>query len=230
MSGDQRSFSHRGIQSCEPVCLNAPVISGIGETEVLQRIVLDLAEFTTAAEAAGLLPTGFQGGAIEVVVLAKKVTVTECEVFTNKVLVNGILHKNLLFKFAPDNQPDFSNTLLTNDDCTLLFAETVDLVVDCPFGACIPVPGACPGDRCEIDLACVNAEKELLIDTDGDGAADQFEEKVCILVRVRTVRDRHLTVQPTTDVCPDFTPIPKCPPDPCQGSLPGSARITRQFR
>lgn len=214
----------------EPVCLHAPVISGIGETEVFERIVLDLDDLKAAAETARLLPTGFKGSVVEVVVLAKKVQITECEVFTNKVLINGNLHKNLLFKFTPDNQPDLSDALLTANDCILSLAETVDLVVDCPFGACITVPGACPGDRCEVDLACVDAEKELLIDTDSDGVADQFEEKVCILVRVRTVRDQNLTVQPHGDVCPRFTPVPTCPPDPCGSTLPSSARTGRPTR
>lgn len=213
----------------EPVCIGAPVCTGIGETEVLERIVLDLEEFTAAAIAAGLLPVGFTGSVVEAVALSKRVVITECEVFTNKVLVNGLLHKDLLFKFAPDTQPDFGPVLLTNTDCTLTLAETVDLVVDCPFGACITVPGACPGDKCEVILACVDAEKELLIDTDADGFADQFEEKVCILIRVKTNRHQMITVQPVTSICPHFTSNSACPPSPCpdQVGLPSTTFVVR---
>lgn len=214
----------------EPVCIGAPVVSGIGETEVLERIVLDLSELEAGAEAVGLLPEGFEGSVAEVVALSKKVTITECEVFTNKVLVNGILHKDLLFKFVPDTvAADASTALLTGNDCSVTFADTVDLVIDCPFGACIPVVGACPGDKCEVILACVDAEKDLLIDTDSDGIAEQFEEKVCILIRVKTIRQQLVTVQPVENICPEFPPTPTCPPDPCVNNtgLPSSTFVTR---
>lgn len=217
---DQLLSSHtqmvRPSQVVEPICITAPAVAGIGETEVLERIVLDLDALTLAAIAAGLLPTGI-GPVIEVVVLSKRVTISECEVFTNKALINGVLHKDLLFKFAAVTLvADLLGITLTANDCTLAIADTLDLVLDCPFGACVTVPGACPGDTCLVERACVDAEKELLIDTDGDGLADQFEEKVCILLQVKAIRNQQITITPTEpNICPTFTPIPVCPPNPC---------------
>ncbi|MCG0239752.1 MAG: hypothetical protein L6E13_11370 [Firmicutes bacterium] len=211
----------------EPVCILAPTVSGLGETEVLERIVIDLAELVLAAVTAGLLPAGTTS-VVEAVTLVKRVTVTECEVFTNKVLLNGILHKDLLLKVGAETPLDLSDTLLTANDCTVQPVATLDLVIDCPFGACITVPGACPGDRCEVELACVDAERDLLIDTNGDGVADQLEEKVCILLRVKTIRNQQITVQPVTNICPEFTPQPTCPPpSPCLQFLPSSTFVSR---
>jgi hypothetical protein len=226
----QHITHHQPVQQYqveEPICIGAPVVSGIGETEVLERIVIDLNQFLTAAEDAGLLPVDFVGSVVEAVVLSKRVTIQDCEVFTNKVIVNGTLHKDILFKVAPDVQPtNAADVFVTATDCTITFAETVDVVLDCPFGAVIPVPGACPGDQCEVVLACVEAEKDLLIDTDGDGAADQFEEKVAILIRVKTVRQQLVTIQPVANICPEFPTFPPCPTSPCcNGPLPTSSGV-----
>jgi hypothetical protein len=213
----------------EPICIAAPSVSGIGETEVLERIVIDLIALAAGGAAAGIL-TSPALIPIEVVVLSKRVTITECEVFTNKILVNGVLHKDLLFKFA--SLTEVSETaLLSGGDCELTLAETLDLVVDCPFGACIPVPGACPGDTCLIENACIEAERELLIDTTGDTIADQFEEKVCILIQAKSIRNRQVTITPNAEnICPGFTPIPDCPENSCMSNvgLPSSTFVTRR--
>ncbi len=237
MTHEAASQSHQDTikQVGEPICIAAPAVSGLGETEILERIVIDLSTFAESAADAGLLtacdPTTETCEVVDVVVLSKRVEITECEVFTNKVLVNGILHKDLLFKFAITTDTTLTDSLLTNNDCTLTLTETVDLVIDCPFGACIPVPGACPGDTCLIENACVEAEKELLIDTNGDGIADQFEAKVCILLQAKTIRNQQVMISPTEpNMCPQFTPVPTCPPNPCpsQVGLPSSVFITRR--
>jgi hypothetical protein len=213
----------------EPVCIGAPVVSGIGEEEILERVVLNLGVLATAALAAGILPAGTTGSFTEVVVLSKRVTIQECEVFTNKVLVNGTLHKDLLFKFTPTTAP-FTTGLITTGDCTALLNFTIDVTLDCPFGACIMIPGACPGDTCVIENACVDAEKELLIDINGDNIPEFFEEKVCILIRAKTVRQTLITITPTLpNICPTFPsstpcPTPVCPP---QIGLPSSVFVSR---
>ena len=62
-------------QVAEPICITAPVVSGSGETEILQRVLID-----TEADFPEL---------VEVLVLPQRVTITDCEVFTNRVMVNG---------------------------------------------------------------------------------------------------------------------------------------------
>lgn len=218
----------RGAQ-VEPVCITAPIVSGFGETEVLERIVLDLDELALAAITALLLPTAI-GPVVEVVALSKRVTITDCEVFTNKVLINGLLHKDLLFKFAAITLiASLLGIVVTANDCTVTIADTLDLILDCPFGACITVPGACPGDQCFIETACIDAERETLIDNDADGAADLFEEKVCIRIAVKTIRNQQVTITPTEpNICPGPAPTPVCPTVclPQQG-LPTSVTVVR---
>jgi hypothetical protein len=215
----------------EPICIGAPVVSAIGETEVLERIVIDLADFITGAIGAGILPVGFTGDILEAVVLTKRVTITDCEVFQNKVIVNGCLHKDILFKIAPAGATPPPTTIFPNGaDCTITFAETVDVVIDCPIAAVISVPGACPGDQCEVVLACVEAERDLLIDTDGDGTAELFEEKVAILIRVKTIRQQLVTIQPVANICPTFPTTTPCPTSPCgttTGTLPTTTLVFR---
>lgn len=220
--------------SADPVCLSAAVVAGAGESEVLQRIVLDLGELGAAAISAGVLPGDFLGNALEVVVLSERLEITDCEVFPEKVLVNGMLHKNLLFKLAPVDQPDFTRATL-GGGCpanSLTVAQLLDISIDCPVDACVSVPGACPGDQCVVDLACVDASQERLIDLDGDGLPEQFEEKVCMRIRVSTIGNRQVSVTPSANRCPQFLPPSKCPATPClsgtQGGVQSSSTV-RQF-
>lgn len=215
----------------QPVCISAPVVAGAGETEVFQMITLSVPALLAAI--APLLPPTFPVPPTlsEVVVLTKRVTITECEVFTNKVLVNGLLHKDLLLKILPTTPSTaLAAAVVGGTSCTLNAGSTVDLTIDCPFGACITVPGACPGDRCSVDLACVDAEKELLIDTTGTGVPSIFEEKVCIRIRVKAIRTSQITVAAITpNICPTFPPLPTCPEGPCMEFLPSSRLVSTRF-
>ncbi len=209
-----------------PICLSAPVVAGAGETEVFEVISLSIPALLAAI--APLLPTGIAAPMLsEVVALTKRVTITDCEVFNGKVLVNGILHKDLLLKILPTTPSTaLAGAVVGSTMCVLSAGTPVDLAVDCPFGACITVPGACPGDRCQVELACVDAEKELLIDTTGTGVASIFEEKVCIRIQVKAIRNQQVTITPTLpNICPVFVPTSTCPPSPCLGFLPSSQLI-----
>lgn len=212
-----------------PVCVSAPVVSGAGETEVLERIRLSVPALLTAI--APFLPATLVAPVLkEVVVLSQRVTITDCEVFNGKVLVNGLLHKNLLLKVFPTTtSPALTGAVIGGGDCTVAVGTPVDLAVDCSFGACIPVPGACPGDHCQIERACIDAEKELLIDTTGTGMPNLFEEKVCILLQVKTIRNTQVTITPNAvNICPTFPPPSVCPPTGCiDGLLPSSKFISR---
>lgn len=198
------------ILQVEPICIKAPVVSGFGEGEVLQRLLLDLPSLLAAV--AGLLP--FPAAYVaDAVVLTKRVEITQCEVFPNKVLINGILHKDVLLKIAPITPVNLTGVQVAPGDCSIAVATPLDLVIDCPFGACITVPGACPGDRCEIERATADAEKEVLINTNADPFPEQLEEKVCIHLAVKTIRDRQVTILPVEpNICPEPTPPPTCPP------------------
>jgi hypothetical protein len=220
-------MTNPSVQQVTPVCIKAPVVAGAGETEVLERITLDVPTLLTIV--APLLPAGLLNPTLaEVVVLTKKVTITDCEVFNGKILVNGLLHKDLLLKILPTTNQNLSTAVVGGTDCVLRAGVPVDLAIDCPFGACITVPGACPGDQCQVELACVDAEKELLIDTNGDGLPELFEEKVCIRIQVKAIRSTQLTITPNeTNICPQFPPVSTCPPSPCLQFLPASTTVQR---
>jgi len=213
-------------QPAEPICVSAPVVAGAGETEVFEVISLSVPALLAAI--APLLPAGLIAPTLsEVVVLTKRVTITDCEVFNGKVLVNGVLHKDLLLKILPTTPSTaLAAAVIGGTMCVVSAGTPVDLTVDCPFGACITVPGACPGDRCQVELACVDAEKELLIDTTGTGTPSIFEEKVCIRIQVKAIRNQQVTITPTLpNICPTFPPVSVCPPNPCVGFLPSSQFI-----
>lgn len=197
-----------------PICITAPVVTGSGDAEVLQRLTLDLPALLAAAAAAGLLP--FAGFVADAVVLTKRVEITSCEVFTNKVLINGVLHKDVLLKVAPVTPVAVPPGTISPADCALAVAMPLDLIIDCPFGACITVPGACPGDTCQIERACVDAERETLISTPTSPFPTTLEEKVCIRLAVKAIRNRQVTILPVEpNICPGAVPEPVCPPTGC---------------
>lgn len=224
MSGERRPPKEDGT------LVPAATVSGVGETEVLERILIDLGALAQGGHAAGILSRA-DLTAIEVVALSKPVTITECEVFANKVLVSGVLHEDLLFKFKAATS--VSEALLTANDCALTLTEPLNLAVDCRFTAWIRVPGACPGDTCLIEKASVEAEKERLIDTDRDSVADQFEETVCISIKAKTVRTRQISLsagQVHEQAPPDASDWPRAQSPP--PSFPGGASsvfITRRL-
>lgn len=216
------------IKQVEPICIRAPVVSGLGEAEVLQRLVLDLDALISAASATGLLPLTTVYVA-DAVLLTKRVEITQCDVFRNKVLVNGLLHKDILLKVAPVTPVSLTGVEVTNTDCDITVAFPLDLIIECPFSACVAVPGACPGDTCEIEKACVDAEKEVLVNTDPDPYPEQLEEKVCIQLVVKTIRDRQVTIVPAeVNICPGTEPKPECPPSACgETELRSASRANR---
>lgn len=178
----------------QPICVHLPTIVGIGETEVLERLVLSVPALNAAV--APLLPTvGSRTILSEVVPLSQGITVTDREVFNGKILLNGTLHKDLLLKYRPIMFTPPPGLVVGASTCMVCPAALVDLSVDCPFGACITVPGACPGDECFIELACVDAIKDLLIDVTGTGTPDFFEERVCIKLQVKAIRSRAVTLR-----------------------------------
>jgi len=211
-------------QQPAPVCISAPVVSGTGSEEVLERVVISIPNLITAAGA--LLPVGATT-VVEVVVLSKRVIPQRVTVMSNKVLIDAILHKDLLFKvLAPGVD---TSAVVTSGDCTATLAATLDVVLDCPFGICVPVPGACPGDIAQVRF-CIEAEQENLIAPTLGATPTLFEEKVCIRADVVTLRPTNITITPTEpSVCPDPTqPTTPCPTPICPTTvgLPTSVLVT----
>jgi hypothetical protein len=199
----------------ESLCITAPVVSGIGETEILKRITIAIVNQPPDMVLA------------EVLVLSKQITITDCEVFNNKVLVNGTLKKLLHPVFSPFPVPG-----VTSSDCELTVGSSpFTAILRCNISACIPVPGACPGDQCVVEEACITAEQDFLIDENNDQIPDRFEEKLCIRIRVKTIRNQQVTISPETpSICPEVSTLAPCPAPPCppQIGLPITTIVQRQ--
>ena len=207
----------------EPICIGAPVVSGTGSDEVLERVVISIPALITGAGT--LLPVG-AATVVEVVVLSKTVIPQRVTVMNNKALIDAILHKDLLFKIIA---PAATTTgVITSGDCTATIAATLDVVLDCPFGICVPVPGACPGDIAQVNF-CIEAEQENLIAPTIGATPTLFEEKVCIRADVVALRPTNVTITPTLPtVCPPGPATTPCPTPSCssQVGLPTSVLVT----
>lgn len=194
--------AREATSSQKNLCIKAATVNGTGQAEVLLRITI-----TTAGLLANLpvpLPVPIPGlRAVGVVVLDKQVTFTQCDVFTDKALVNGTLTKDLLVKFGTGTP--LPAGVVQPADCTAEPEILVPVRVTCPFAASVTVPGALPGQSCEIEFS-VDAEQDLLVDTTGDGIPDLVEEKVSIHLTVTALGEARIAVPPVP--CP--VPTPTC--------------------
>ncbi|HEY3368239.1 MAG TPA: hypothetical protein VGK74_24570 [Symbiobacteriaceae bacterium] len=201
-------------QVAEPICIGAPVISGAGSDEVLERVVIAIPPLLAAA--AALLPVGALT-VVEVVVLSKKIIPQRCTIMNNKAIVDAILHKDLLFKIAAPAV--VATGVVTSGDCAATIAVTLDVVLDCPFGICVPVPGACPGDLCQVNF-CIEAEQENLIAPTPGATPTLFEEKVCVRADVTAIRQMPITITPTLPtICPPGPAVTPCPTPQCTSTV-----------
>ena len=73
--------------------------------------------------------------------------------------------------------------------------------VEIPFHLFVEVPGAEPGDNCEVIDAIVAGEFDKLIDKNSDGTFNKLLEKAVIKIRAKVTRTKHLKVH-ATDVTP----------------------------
>jgi len=211
------------LSQVEPICIGAPVVSGTGSDEVLERVVIDIPALLAGAST--LLPIGLVT-VVEVVVLSKRIIPQRTTVMNNKAIVDAILHKDLLFKIAAPLATPAG--IVTVGDCAATIAVTLDVVLDCPFSTCVPVPGACPGDFAQVNF-CIEAEQENLIAPTIGAPPTLFEEKVCIRADVITLRTTTVTITPTVpSICPTSPLTTPCPTPTCQSQvgLPTSVLVT----
>ncbi|MGO0122895.1 DUF3794 domain-containing protein [Desulfothermobacter acidiphilus] len=75
------------------------------------------------------------------------VTVTECHVCTDKVIFNGTVEKNIVYKTPP----------AVTGEGTLAYHKE-----DFAFSGFVTVPGARPGDKCQVEKAEVGDCRFLL--------------------------------------------------------------------
>lgn len=110
-----------------------------------------------------------------------EVAVDDCFVCTDKVVFNGTLTKNLIFKEQPDPQ---------TGEGRVLFHET-----RLPFTGFVEVPGAEPGDTCQVESARVGDCNFLLpLTRDAWGNVLTAQEKTIVEITLKVTRTEQIEV------------------------------------
>lgn len=148
--------------------IKVPVVVNTGEAQVL--IVTEIP----------LTPPAFALDEVH-----KTVRIEQCKVITDKVIINGILTKNINFK-APELKDCFDDNRRVCGD--LRFCQ-----VDIPFHLFVEVPGALEGDDCQLEEAVVVGQKHTLMDVKGDCFSKLLEKDV-VKVVVKVTRQEQIDV------------------------------------
>ncbi|MBP2017714.1 hypothetical protein J2Z79_001099 [Symbiobacterium terraclitae] len=125
----------------------------------------------------------------EIKQIAKTVIIDNCLVVFDKVIVDGRLRKDIMFKQASGGFPIPGTVQGCTGITRTVSGPVVDLDVEITFNALIPVPGAQPGDKCVVLQAFVEGEKEEPADIQPNGAFRSLVDKSIIFLCVKVVRD-----------------------------------------
>lgn len=124
----------------------------------------------------------------------KKVEITDCEVIRGKVIIIGQVVKNIPFKTRSSDDCSSGQSKGVGRPVRVICGDIRHCTAFIPFKLFIEIPGACPGDDCEILEACVLGEIDKLIDDDCDGLFDRLVETIDIHVTVRVTRKKLVKV------------------------------------
>lgn len=144
-----------------------PVLIGEGTGQVLEDVEVTFPE-----------------KAVEIKEPEKRVEIERCEVIPDKVIVIGRVIKNIPFKTKK------SESFLPADGrrIRIICGDIRHCTLFIPFKLFIEIPGAQPGDECEVVKAKVTGEVDTLFDDTGDGFFDRLVETINIHVEVRVTR------------------------------------------
>ena len=164
-----------------PICVKIPVVIGQNSCEVM--VVTEI-------------PTP---SLYEIKDINETVSVTNCLVQTNLVIINVVLHKDINYKQVTD-------TISYDTNLTAFTGPVVASTTDLPFHCFMDIPGALPGDDCQVESASVIGEKDELINPNSSNSPTTFDslmEKAVIQVVVKVTRTQQVTVSSLTpSVCP----------------------------
>lgn len=165
----------------------------------------------------------------------KTVIVDRCAVVFDKVIVDGRLRKDILFKSAAAGFPIPGNVQGCTGTVNTVTGTLLDLDLEIAFNAMISVPGARPGDRCVVLQAFVEGQVEEPANIQANGTFTALIEKSIIFLCVKVVREAVMNqvgaaaggaAAQTQEICPPrrstgFFPSGEIPP-PRPGLIPGS--------
>ncbi|QZY54995.1 DUF3794 domain-containing protein [Crassaminicella profunda] len=154
--------------------IKVPKVVGTGSTQYLSVVEIPLC-----------VP------AFEIVDIIKKVTITGCKVINNKVIINGNLSKNIIYKTLEESEPFPGFQRVCGD--------VVHTTVNIPFSTFIDVEGALEDDECHIEDAFVEGSEEIEQDFNEDGTFNSLEEKTVIKIDVKVTRLEQICVETSED-------------------------------
>lgn len=125
----------------------------------------------------------------EVKDIRKTVIIDNCKVVFDKVILDGRLRKDIMFKAANAGFELPGNVEACGGIVGSIAGPIQDIDVDIAFNALIPVPGARPTDKCVVLQAFVEGEKEEAANINPNGAFNVLIDKSIIFVCVKVVRD-----------------------------------------
>ena len=125
----------------------------------------------------------------EIKEIRKTVIIDNCRVIFNKVIIDGRLRKDIMFKAANAGFPQPGTVQGCGGTLTTVSGSIEDIDVDIAFTALIPVKGACPDDHCIVLQAFVEGEKEEAADIMQTGAFRALIDKSVVFICVKVVRD-----------------------------------------
>lgn len=177
---------HSGIK-----CIKVPEVIGRNYCQTLVECVI---------------PFPHQYPAIEIKDIQKTVKDLIIHVCKDKVLINGILHKNINYK-TYESDCDFDYCCGKYDS---FYGSIRHIGVNIPFACFIEVPGACPGDDFEVEFAGVEDCCEIDILEDPEQlpkscmkAYKKLREKVIVKIDLKVLRHIQITVKPEEhNICP----------------------------
>lgn len=121
--------------------------------------------------------------------IRKTVIIDNCRVIFDKVIIDGRLRKDIMFKAANAGLPQPGTVQGCGGVVASVSGAILDLDVDIAFTALIPVPGACPDDHCVVLDAFVEGEKEEAANLRSSGAFTALIDKSVVFICVKVVRD-----------------------------------------
>lgn len=125
----------------------------------------------------------------EIKEIRKTVIIDNCRVIFNKVIIDGRLRKDIMFKAANAGFPQPGTVGGCGGTLTTVSGPIQDIDVDIAFNALIPVKGACPDDTCVVLEAFVEGEKEEAANILETGAFRALIDKSVVFLCVKVVRD-----------------------------------------
>lgn len=131
------------------------------------------------------LPTAAE----EIKEIRKTVIIDNCRVIYDKVIIDGRLRKDIMFKAANAGFPQPGSVQGCGGIVTTVSGTIEDIDVDIAFTALIPVPKACPDDHCVVIQAFVEGEKEEPANITETGAFTSLIDKSVVFICVKVVRD-----------------------------------------